>query len=215
MNGIVVRAPVPTGSVVDLVCEVRETSAEEINSCLWPVRPGPLGGHHPATPRTRSSRRRRQVAVLVVFDSRLTMCQRGHLVKVVAWYDNEWGYRAGSSELAAKVAAGRRSPALRRRASVTSIGQRVLVRGWTSTCRSTGRDVGGGTVDPRRPLPTPRTCARGRRARARLAPGASEGPGPPASRWRPCRRARNYAAHRCARLRGVGAAERSREARRR
>ncbi len=109
LNGIAVRAPVPTGSVVDLVCEVaRPTSAEEINAAF-----AERGRHRArsrassSTPRTRSSRATSCTSPYSsIFDAPLTMVIDGRLVKVVAWYDNEWGYSNRVVDLAQRVLAG-------------------------------------------------------------------------------------------------------------
>src|SRR5688572_2047045 len=108
LNGIAVRAPVITGSVVDLVCEVsRETSKEEVNEAFAAkADSGRLEGilkynEDPivSTDIIRSS-------YSSVFDAPLTMVIDGKLVKVVAWYDNEWGYSNRVVDLAQRVLAG-------------------------------------------------------------------------------------------------------------
>ena len=94
LNGFAMRAPVPTGSVVDLTIEAeRATTVEEINAALKAAATdGPLGATS-NTPRTRSSRRTSsQNPASSIVDSELTSVLDGTLVKVVAWYDNEWGY---------------------------------------------------------------------------------------------------------------------------
>ena len=108
LNGIAVRAPVITGSVVDLVCEVsRETSKEEVNEAFAAkADSGRLEGilkynEDPivSTDIVRSS-------YSSVFDAPLTMVIDGKLVKIVAWYDNEWGYSNRVVDLAQRVLAG-------------------------------------------------------------------------------------------------------------
>ena len=108
LNGIAVRAPVITGSVVDLVCEVsRETSKEEVNEAFAAkADSGRLEGilkynEDPivSTDIIRSS-------YSSVFDAPLTMVIDGKLVKIVAWYDNEWGYSNRVVDLAQRVLAG-------------------------------------------------------------------------------------------------------------
>src|SRR2546423_1374057 len=104
LNGIAVRAPVATGSVVDLVCEVsRETSAEEINAAAREAADGPLRGIPPYTEDPIVSTDLVQDPHSSIFDAEQTMVIDGRLVKAVAWYDNEWGYSNRCVELAAKV----------------------------------------------------------------------------------------------------------------
>jgi glyceraldehyde 3-phosphate dehydrogenase len=93
LNGFAVRAPVPTGSVVDLTVEAnRETSGEEINAAMKAAAEGPLKGilAYTEDPIVSSDIVRNQASS--IFDSQLTSVMDGTMVKVVAWYDNEWGY---------------------------------------------------------------------------------------------------------------------------
>jgi len=104
LNGIAVRAPVATGSVVDLVCQVsRETSAEEINAAAREAADGSLRGILAYTDDPIVSTDIVQDPHSAIFDSGQTVVIDGLLVKVVAWYDNEWGYSNRCVELAAKV----------------------------------------------------------------------------------------------------------------
>src|ERR1700728_1160118 len=94
LHGFAVRAPVPTGSVVDLTAEVsRETSVEEVNDALRAAATeGPLKGllEYTEDPIVSSDIRGSQFSAIV--DSLLTAVVDGTMLKVVAWYDNEWGY---------------------------------------------------------------------------------------------------------------------------
>jgi glyceraldehyde 3-phosphate dehydrogenase len=112
LNGFSVRAPVPTGSVVDLVCEMsRETSIEEINQLYsGQCDTGRYEGiiHYTDDPIVSTDINKSPFSA--VFDSKLTMVTDGTLAKVVAWYDNEWGYSCRLVELAEKVRASQ--PAL-------------------------------------------------------------------------------------------------------
>jgi glyceraldehyde 3-phosphate dehydrogenase len=105
LNGFAVRAPVATGSVVDLVATVsRETSAEEINAAAKSAAEGPLSGILAYTEDPIVSTDIVTDPHSSVFDAALTMVTgEGRLVKTVAWYDNEWGYSNRCVELAAKV----------------------------------------------------------------------------------------------------------------
>jgi glyceraldehyde 3-phosphate dehydrogenase len=92
VDGISIRAPVPTGSLVDLVVHVgRETSVEEVNDAFRTAAGGPLDGILQYTEDPLVSTDVQKSAYSCVFDSELTMVS-GSLVKVFGWYDNEWGY---------------------------------------------------------------------------------------------------------------------------
>src|SRR5438132_733331 len=101
LNGFAVRAPVATGSVVDLVCEVsRETSIEEVNSLYSKEADrGRYEGILWYTEDPIVSTDINKSPYSAIFDSKLTMVTDGTLVKVVAWYDNEWGYSCRLAEL--------------------------------------------------------------------------------------------------------------------
>jgi glyceraldehyde 3-phosphate dehydrogenase (phosphorylating) len=105
LHGFAVRAPVPTGSVVDLTAQVaRETSPEEINEAFRErADTGPLTGilAYTEDPIVSSDIVRNPFSS--IFDSQLTSVMDGTMVKVVAWYDNEWGYSNRCVELAQKV----------------------------------------------------------------------------------------------------------------
>jgi glyceraldehyde 3-phosphate dehydrogenase len=107
LNGIAVRAPVPTGSVVDLVFTAgRDTSVEEVNEAVKSrADSGPLEGilQYSDDPIVSSDIARSPYSS--VFDSLLTMVIGGRLVKVVAWYDNEWGYSNRLVDLTQRVLA--------------------------------------------------------------------------------------------------------------
>jgi glyceraldehyde 3-phosphate dehydrogenase len=104
LNGIAVRAPVATGSVVDLTCEVAsETSAEQINAAVREAATGPLAGILAYTEDPIVSTDIVKDPHSSIFDAEQTMVLEGNFVKVVSWYDNEWGYSNRCVELAAKV----------------------------------------------------------------------------------------------------------------
>ena len=108
LNGIAVRAPVITGSVVDLVCQVaRDTSIEEVNAAFADrADSGPLEGILRYTEDPIVSSDIVTSPYSSVFDAGLTMVIEARLVKVVAWYDNEWGYSNRVVDLAERVLAG-------------------------------------------------------------------------------------------------------------
>jgi glyceraldehyde 3-phosphate dehydrogenase len=108
LNGIAVRAPIPTGSVVDLVCTVsRKTSKEEINEAVRSqADTGALEGILQYTEDPIVSSDIEQSPYSSIFDAELTMVLDGNLVKVMAWYDNEWGYSNRVVDLAQRVLVG-------------------------------------------------------------------------------------------------------------
>jgi len=104
LSGFAVRAPVATGSVVDLTCKVgKETSAEEVNAAVEAAATGPLAGILAYTEDPIVSTDIVKDPHSSIFDSSLTMVMEGTMLKVVSWYDNEWGYSNRLAELAGKV----------------------------------------------------------------------------------------------------------------
>jgi glyceraldehyde 3-phosphate dehydrogenase len=105
LHGMAVRAPVPTGSVVDLTVQVaRETTVDEINDAFRSrADDGPLTGILQYTEDPIVSSDIVKSSYSSIFDSELTSVMDGTLVKVIAWYDNEWGYSNRCVELAQKV----------------------------------------------------------------------------------------------------------------
>jgi glyceraldehyde 3-phosphate dehydrogenase len=105
LHGFAVRAPVPTGSVVDLTVEAeRETSVEEINQAFRDrADQGELEGILAYTEDPIVSSDIERSPYSAIFDSDLTAVIDGTLVKVVAWYDNEWGYSNRVVDLVAKL----------------------------------------------------------------------------------------------------------------
>jgi glyceraldehyde 3-phosphate dehydrogenase len=92
VDGMSMRAPVPDGSVVDLVVRVaRETSIEEVNAAFETAAAGPLDGILRYSDEPLVSSDIVGSPYSCTFDSDLTMVN-GNLVKVFGWYDNEWGY---------------------------------------------------------------------------------------------------------------------------
>ncbi len=104
LSGFAVRAPVATGSVVDLTFDAsRDTSAEEINAAVREAADGPLAGILAYTEDPIVSSDIVKDPHSSIFDAQLTATIEDRLVKVVSWYDNEWGYSNRVVELAAKV----------------------------------------------------------------------------------------------------------------
>jgi glyceraldehyde 3-phosphate dehydrogenase len=105
LHGFAVRAPVPTGSVVDLTFEAaRETSVEEVNAAVRSVADqGDLAGILQYTEDPLVSTDVISNPYSSIFDSELTAVIDGTLVKVVSWYDNEWGYSNRVADLVLKI----------------------------------------------------------------------------------------------------------------
>ena len=93
LDGIALRVPVPSGSITDFVCRVKKrTSIEEINSVFKKISSGQLKGIIEYSEEPLVSVDIITTESSAIFDSQLTNVIDGNLVKVVAWYDNEWGY---------------------------------------------------------------------------------------------------------------------------
>ena len=104
LSGFAVRAPVPTGSVVDLTCVVtKETTPEEINAAMKAAAEGEMEGILSYTEDPIVSSDIVSDPHSSIFDSQLTVVMEGTMLKVVSWYDNEWGYSNRLVELAGKV----------------------------------------------------------------------------------------------------------------
>ena len=104
LNGMAVRAPVPTGSVVDLTIEAsRETSVEELNQAMKAAAVGPMKGilEYTADPIVSTDIIKNPASS--IFDSLLTAVMDGTMVKVITWYDNEWGYSNRIVDVAQKL----------------------------------------------------------------------------------------------------------------
>jgi glyceraldehyde 3-phosphate dehydrogenase len=105
LHGFAIRAPVPTGSVVDLTVEcARETSVEEVNGALKAASEGgPLAGLMQYTEDPIVSTDIVSSPYSAIVDSQLTAVIDGTMAKVVAWYDNEWGYSNRVVDLVQRV----------------------------------------------------------------------------------------------------------------
>jgi glyceraldehyde 3-phosphate dehydrogenase (phosphorylating) len=106
LNGLAVRAPVPTGSIVDLTIESEKaTTVEEVNAAFRERAEGPMAGilEYSEDPIVSSDIVGSPSSAVV--DGALTSVIDGTQVKVLAWYDNEWGYSTRMVELAARVLA--------------------------------------------------------------------------------------------------------------
>jgi len=104
LNGVAIRAPVPTGSVVDLTIRAQKgTSVEEINGAMKAAAEGPLEGILQYTEEPIVSTDIEKSPYSSIFDAELTAVLEGNFVKVFAWYDNEWGYSNRLIDLVGRV----------------------------------------------------------------------------------------------------------------
>jgi glyceraldehyde 3-phosphate dehydrogenase len=104
LHGFAVRAPVPTGSVVDLTIEAqRETTVEEVNAAVRAAASGPLKGVLVYNEDPIVSTDIVGNPASSIFDSELTAVMDGTMVKVISWYDNEWGYSNRIVELVQRL----------------------------------------------------------------------------------------------------------------
>ncbi len=100
LNGLAIRVPTPNVSIVDLVAEVsKEVTAEDVNAALKKAAEGPMKGilQYSEEPLVSIDLNGNNHSAIV--DSKLTMVLEGRMVKVLAWYDNEWGYSSRIRDL--------------------------------------------------------------------------------------------------------------------
>jgi glyceraldehyde 3-phosphate dehydrogenase len=105
VDGISVRAPVPVGSITDLVVGLgRDAGVDEINAAYRSAAGGALDGILRYTDDPLVSTDIVHSQYSCIFDSDLTMAN-GRMAKVFGWYDNEWGYSCRLVDVVAKIAA--------------------------------------------------------------------------------------------------------------
>jgi len=103
LDGLAVRVPVPTGSLVDLVAVLKkETTKEEINAAVKKAAEGPMKGILEYTEDPLVSVDIIHNSHSSIFDASATMVN-GKTVKVLAWYDNEWGYSCRVVDLVSRL----------------------------------------------------------------------------------------------------------------
>ncbi len=103
IDGMSMRAPVPTGSVTDLVVRVGgETTVDEVKEAFRTAAAGPLADYLQYTEDPIVSTDIQKSPYSCIFDSELTMVN-GTMVKVFGWYDNEWGYSCRLVDLIGKL----------------------------------------------------------------------------------------------------------------
>jgi len=104
IDGMALRVPTATGSITDLVVEVEKaTTADEVNAALKAAADGPMKGilgysEEPLVLADYVGDSRSSIV-----DAEMTKVMDGNMVKVLAWYDNEWGYSVRTVDLVAKV----------------------------------------------------------------------------------------------------------------
>ena len=105
LNGFAMRVPTPNVSVVDLVVELEKSaSVEEINGALKSAAEGPLAGILGYTDDELVSIDFNGDPRSGIVDGKCTMVMEGDMAKVIAWYDNEWGYSNRVVDLASYIA---------------------------------------------------------------------------------------------------------------
>jgi len=93
LNGLAIRVPTPTVSIVDLVCTVsKETTKEEVNAALKAASENELKGIMGFSTEPLVSIDYKGNPLSSIVDAESTQVIQGNLVKVMSWYDNEWGY---------------------------------------------------------------------------------------------------------------------------
>jgi glyceraldehyde 3-phosphate dehydrogenase len=105
-DGFSLRVPTPTVSVVDFTADVsRPTSVDELNDAFRSAEAGPMKGILGVSDEPLVSSDFRGDSRSSIIDSASTMVLGGTMVKVISWYDNEWGYSCRCADLIAMVAA--------------------------------------------------------------------------------------------------------------
>jgi len=105
LDGFAIRVPIPVGSVVDLVVNVsKDVTVESVNAAMKKAADGPMKGILVYCDEPIVSSDIVNDPASSIFDSLCTMV-KGKTVKVVSWYDNEWGYSNRSVDIMEKMAA--------------------------------------------------------------------------------------------------------------
>jgi len=106
LNGISLRVPTPNVSVVDLVVQTeKKCTAEEVNAAFREAAAGPMEGILAVADEPLVSVDFRGLNQSTTIDAALTLVMGDDMVKVIAWYDNEWGYSQRVVDLAELTAA--------------------------------------------------------------------------------------------------------------
>ncbi len=106
IHGLAYRVPVATGSIIDLTATLAvDASVEDINAAFQAAADGPLAGILQVCDEPLVSSDFKEDPHSCSIDSSITMSLGGNMVKVMGWYDNEWGYSCRTSDLCAFLAA--------------------------------------------------------------------------------------------------------------
>jgi glyceraldehyde 3-phosphate dehydrogenase len=105
LDGLAMRVPIPDGSIVDLVLELdSDVTIESINAAMQVAALGPMKGILQYSVDEIVSSDIIGNSHSSIFDSLLTQVMQDRMVKVVSWYDNEWGYSTRVEELVQRLA---------------------------------------------------------------------------------------------------------------
>jgi len=105
LDGYSLRVPTPTVSIVDAVFEVKKNvTVADVNAALKAAADGPMKGILGFSEEPLVSMDFKGDERSSIVDADLTAVMDGNMVKVVSWYDNEWGYSTRMTDLAAKIA---------------------------------------------------------------------------------------------------------------
>ena len=107
LTGIAMRVPVPTGSVVDLTANLaKEADKDSINAAMKAAADGPMKGvlFFATDPIVSSDIVHDPHSSIFAADFTQVLGDKGKMVKVVSWYDNEWGYSCRTTDLCSKLA---------------------------------------------------------------------------------------------------------------
>jgi glyceraldehyde 3-phosphate dehydrogenase len=104
VHGLALRVPTPTGSIVDFVADLnQEVTVDQVNQAFQTAAEGPLKGILEYCTEPLVSMDFKGNPASSIFDAPSTMVIEGSMVKVLAWYDNEWGYSCRLADLAAYI----------------------------------------------------------------------------------------------------------------
>jgi glyceraldehyde 3-phosphate dehydrogenase len=105
LHGMALRVPTPTVSIVDLVADLeKESTAEQVNNAFMTASEGKLKGILGYSQEPLVSSDFKGVPLSSIIDAPNTMVIGGNMVKIMSWYDNEWGYCCRLADLASFVA---------------------------------------------------------------------------------------------------------------
>ncbi len=100
LHGVAFRVPTPTVSLVDFVADLeREVTVDEVNNAFRVAAEGPMDGIIQFCDEPLVSIDFKENPASAIFDALSTMVIAGNMVKVLAWYDNEWGYSCRTADL--------------------------------------------------------------------------------------------------------------------